>query len=414
MRLRQTQRRWWLSTVLLCCSATGLTAPPEAAPKPSARIPVEPLGFVPPPRLFVGYRVPSATLGFLDADHLLFTFHVAKLMRREPDDPKDDQDQTVRAVVLALPGGRVESEGTWRLHDKGPYLWNLRNGSFLMRQRDTLYIGDKRLVLQPYLHSEGQLAAVQLSPDAGTLLAQYAKPMEGTDEEGDRAGNIPTLGDDAPRFPEKAKQYTMLVVDTDARKVRREGRVPHPVSLPLLGDGYLDVEQAKGKQWRVLQSAFGGDKHPVATVTSTCEPKLQTISQDAFLTLSCLPTSSDHLVEAFDAGGKKLWEQVWQSRFTWGSFAYSAVGNRFVYATVEVNHELATLDPVDADSIVGQPIGTFQIASGKLDAVLDASPILTAGGNFALSPDGNTLAILRGGAIELYTLPPVAPPRPRP
>ncbi len=399
---------------MVLCLLASAPAAPETPLKPSARIPVEPLGYVPPPHLFVGYRVPSATLGFLDADHLLFTFHVAKLMRREPDDPKDDQDQTIRAVVLSLPGGKVESEGTWRLHDRGQYLWPLRNGTFLLRQRDTLYLGDKRLVLQPFLHAEGQLAGVALSPDAGTLIAQYAKPVETINEEGDRTGSVPTLGDDAPRFPEKAKQYTMLVVDTEAHKVRRSGRVAHPVALPLLGDGYLNIQQAKGKQWRVVQSTFGGETHPVVTVTSTCEPKLQSISRDAFLTLSCLPTSSDHLVEAFDAEGKKLWEQVWQSRFTWGSFAYSDTGNRFVYGTVEVNHELATLDPVDADSIVGQPVGAFSVASGKIDAVLDASPILTAGGNFALSPDGNTLAILRDGAIELYVLPPVAPPKPHP
>jgi hypothetical protein len=34
-----------------------------------------------------------------------------------------------------------------------------------------------------------------------------------------------------------------------------------------------------------------------------------------------------------------------------------------------------------------------------------ASPILTAGQNFALSEDGERLAVLREGAIEIYKVP---------
>jgi hypothetical protein len=39
--------------------------------------------------------------------------------------------------------------------------------------------------------------------------------------------------------------------------------------------------------------------------------------------------------------------------------------------------------------------------------VKDASPVLSAGQNFALSADGRRFAILRNGAIEVYDLPPV-------
>jgi hypothetical protein len=44
-----------------------------------------------------------------------------------------------------------------------------------------------------------------------------------------------------------------------------------------------------------------------------------------------------------------------------------------------------------------------------------ASPILTAGQNFALSEDGERLAVLRGGAIEIYKVPsPPATEKPGP
>ena len=45
--------------------------------------------------------------------------------------------------------------------------------------------------------------------------------------------------------------------------------------------------------------------------------------------------------------------------------------------------------------------------------VRDASPVLTAGQNVALSPDGKRFAIVRNGAVEVYDLPPVSLPAPK-
>jgi len=42
--------------------------------------------------------------------------------------------------------------------------------------------------------------------------------------------------------------------------------------------------------------------------------------------------------------------------------------------------------------------------------VKTATPILSAGQNYALSADGRRFAILREGAIEIYDLPPVSVP----
>ncbi len=368
---------------------------------------------MPPSRFFMPYRIPAATLDFLDATHLLFTFHVARLMHREPDDPAEDQDQTIRAVVLSLPDGKVEGEGTWRLHDRNRYLWTLGNGQFLLRQRNRLSVGDKTLVLHDYLHPEGTLASVQVSPDGKTLIAQYSKPVEIYDEAGDRL-TPPSLGDDAPSDGERAggraQQYTLLVIDTESHRAKRAGPFHHPVALPVLEGGYLGAEHGKGKQWAVSMHPFHGDSHAVTTVTSTCQPRLEPISARTFITQSCLPVSTDRLVEAFDLGGHKLWEQIWQSRFAWGSFAFSASGSRFAYESIEVNHDLGNFDPVDPSSILGQPVGVFAVATGKPELVLDAAPILTAGENFTLSPDGDRLAILRNGAIEVYALPSLGGP----
>ena len=390
----------------LAARSAGPSNPKEQPAHPAARIPVEPLGYVPPARFYTPYRIPSATLDFLDSTHLLFTFHVAKLMRRDPDDPEDDQDQTVRAIVLSIPEGKMVAEGTWRLHDRDRYLWMLGGGRFVMRQRNTLYEGDRSLVLRTFLHPEGALASVQLSPDATMMAVQFAR----AEKREEAVDNAPTLGDDAPHLPEHRQEYSLVLIDTEEKHATRAGRLSHAVVLPMVEGGYLGVRQEKAKQWSIILTPFHGETRTVAEVTSACQPVVHAISERAFLTQSCIPFLGDHLVDAFTLDGHKLWEQVWQARFTWGTYAYSARGNRFAYGSVEMDHNLATLDPVDASSILGQPVGVFSIETGKLDLVLDASPVLTAGNNYALSPDGDQLAILREGAIELYALPAVAAP----
>jgi hypothetical protein len=392
--------------------AAGTASKP--AQQPAQRIPVESFGFVPQSRFFMLYRVPWVTLDFLDTTHLLFTFHVASLMHREPDDPEDDQDQTIRALVLTVPAGKVLAEGTWRLHDRGRYLWALGDGDFVLRQRDHLLISDRSLVLKDYLQAAGTLASVQVSPDGSTLVAQYARAAHSSeDEEGDgRPAGAPSLGDDAPRLPSHRRQFSLLVVDTRDRKAERIAELPHAVQLPMVQGGYLGVQQtsSKGNAWDVSLASFHGNAHFVATVHSTCQPAIEPLSKTAFLTESCLPYSDNRLIDAFDIDGHKLWEQTWQSRFAWGTLAYSVAGNRFAYGSIEMNHTVTEAAPVDDTSILGEPVGVFNLQSGKLDIVLDATPILTAGENFALSPDGDKLAILRDGAIEIYDLPPLGPP----
>ena len=414
---RRAGRAWptWLIGGLICCfsasgaepggsSARRLQAPP---PIPASfHIPVEPLGYRPPSRFYLAYRVPSATLDFVDDTHLLFTFHQAALMHREEKDPDQDEDQTIAALLLELPSGQVVERTTWRLHDKGRYLWALGHGRFLERERNTLYLlehgADREFLSKrtPYLKPEGDLVSVQFSPDRSRMVVEY---RDASEEAAD--ARQPTLGD-VPR--RRAHKVQLLVIDTAGAKVEKTSKIPQAIALALIGPGYLELQQAKGRQWKISLTPLGEESRLVTEVTSTCQPSLQALSQNAFMAQLCLPNTTDHLMQAYDLGGKKLWEQQWEGRYVWGSFEYALNGSRFAYESVQLDHAIATLDPVDENSITGQPIGVFDVADGALRLVSGAEPILGAGQNYALSADGERFAVLRNGAIEVYKLPPAA------
>jgi hypothetical protein len=75
-----------------------------------------------------------------------------------------------------------------------------------------------------------------------------------------------------------------------------------------------------------------------------------------------------------------------------------------------VNHAVSAREPIDDEDVQNQVLSVLDSHTGSLRIALLIKPIVSAGGNFALSADGNRLAVLNRGAIEVYNLPTPPPP----
>lgn len=372
---------------------------PSAQPQPALRIPVDPLGFSAPSAFYLTYRMSSASLGFFDDDHLLFTFRVGGLLRRLPSDQGDDDDQEIRAVVLDARSGAVLRQTQWRMHDRAQYMWPWMGGKFLIRVRDRLFLTDDSLNLSPYLSFDTPLHDIQIAPDRSRMVIEQEEP----------AGPGPSLDPaDGPNVPRPVRVEVVTpgsshaLIMTDAKGA---------VHVPLLGDGIADV--LEGKQlgtWLVREVPFTGSPHFFAEIKSNCRPTVQPVSATVVLVMGCYQTDSDRPVIAVTTGGQELWRDHWGSRYVWGWFDFAQNGSRFAYESVEVTHPISSFDALDPEDISQQLAGVYDTTSGKLVLVRDATPVLTAGQNIALSPEGRRFAILRHGAIEIYDLPLVSSP----
>ena len=83
----QFAARWRPATLvalaLFLATGTMQARERESAPQPALRIPVLPLGYRPPGRLYLLARYSSSSLDFIDATHLLLTFRQPRLLVRE-------------------------------------------------------------------------------------------------------------------------------------------------------------------------------------------------------------------------------------------------------------------------------------------------------------------------------------------
>ena len=395
---------------LVIAAAAGVCAraekkpapPPPPEPKPAVSIDVAPLGYEPPGTFYMTYRLSSAALGFFDDDHLLFTFRVGGLLKRLPSDRASDDDQQIESMVLDLNTGKVVKQAEWRMHDRSQYLWPYEDGKFLVRVRDTLFVTDPSLTLEPYMSFIGPLRALQVSPNRKLMVVETDEPEK-----------IPAEAD-GPRSLATGRpvKVTILPLGSKTPILEKEGQSAS--LLPLMGDGLLDLLEGRAMGlWAMRDTPFQGDPRIVAWIKSACQPSARPLSASVVLMIGCYGDGDNREVIAVSTDQGELWRDRWQNRFVWGWFDSAENGSRFLYESISVSRPISTFDALYPEDITGQMVGVYDTESGKLVLVRDASPVLTAGQNAALSPDGTRFAVLRNGAIEVYDLPPVEPPGPR-
>lgn len=364
--------------------------------KPAVRIEVGPLGYLPPSAFYLTYRMSSASVGFFDDDHLLFTFRVGGLLKRSPEDRANDDDQEIRAVVLDLKTGKVTKQTEWRMHDRAAYLWPYPGGRFLVRVRDSLFLTGESLELEPYLTFRDGLREVEISPDRKLTVLE-------TDEPDKPHTDVSALGPAGAARPVK-----VMILPSGSRSLMGAIDARNAILMPLTDDGILDtLEGTKPASWVMRVVPFHGEPRTLAEMKSSCRPAAQPVSNSVVLMMGCYADGSDRAVVAVSLDGRELWQSRWQNKYVWGWFDYAENGSRFAYESVEVTRPISSFDALYPEDVTAQLAGVYDTETGKLVLVKDASPVLTAGQNVALSPDGKRFAILRDGAVEVYDLPPV-------
>jgi hypothetical protein len=393
---------------------------------PSWTIPIEPLGFSPPGPLYLGQRNSLVSLDFIGESRLLFTFRVPGLIHRElkAGEPGEGDERKIRAVVLTLPDGIVESEGLWTVHDRSRYLWMLKDGSFLLRDENNLQQGDAHLVLKPLLQFPGTLLGLELDPSQQYMVSNSLEPASvpgkpgQVDSPATAAATMTQDSQSSSNDPnaDAGSNTAPETPDTVVRILRRESgqvllvsRVRASVHLPINSEGYLETLRGRGEDWVLNLNLFTGGSRIIGTVNSTCQPTITFVSQQVVLSSGC-DSSGSRKLAALTTDGRMLWDDLSPNTAIWPLLAPSPDGLRLVQETLAVTHPVSAYAPLGSDDVKGQLVRIFDVATGEVAFETRASPTLDAGGNAAISPSGRRVAVLNAGAIQVFELP--APPPP--
>ncbi|HWZ51705.1 MAG TPA: hypothetical protein VNW54_09600 [Granulicella sp.] len=455
--------------------ATSLLAPPALAkgPTPAQSIPLESLGFqsIAPRYLLSGGTI--FTLDYVDNEHLLVTFGVARLMKRLPDSLPDDQDRVVDAVLLELPSGRELARAEWRLRDIGQYLWPIGHGHFLLRQRNQLTTFAPLAQLpsgdafgqHPFLHFENSIDAIYVSADRDLLTIETSKharkPDSATQLTTQPAGSpsaagvaaVPptSLGPSQPtrpltlrrRNPSQTAQSSAHPGDSDdpdhpirinfirllsptkpggSLLAQHAGYVDarRHLVIPLTSEGYLRTRDHSNAGVTLDFATFSGKVTDLGGFDTSCPPSPIFLTASEFVAFGCRGSEDRLTLAGFNIHGDLMWQLLFSDTQAYPSFSAANSAGRFAFSRTLLASPLADFQAPSADQLSAQEVRVLQTYNGKQLLRVNTSPIQRSGQNFALSPDGLSLAIIHDPvdphltevqhkpAIEIYALPPLS------
>src|SRR5271170_4595516 len=390
-------------------------------PEPPLRLPLENFGFQTLSPQFLLNGSSMLTLHYVDDKHLLITFVVHRLIPRLPDEPADDQDRVVDAVLLELPTARVLARTSWHLHDHAQYLWSLGHGHFLLRVRDTLTTfaplanlsAGQPFAQQPFLTSpDRQFAALILSPDADLLIIETIKRTPPA-----KRPKTPLFGpapSPEPQLTERNRvqiNFYRLHTGDDGGPVQRSfaGVVEstNTGDIPATTAGFLAIVDQGHQHWAFDFHSYAGKKAELSPFDSTCSPAPIFVSHSEFIAFGCRNGQTRQQLGGFNMRGEEMWEQGLFGDFISPSLAYAPAGGRFALSRIMLRNSAIADQPISSDEVSAQAVIVYQTNTGKQLLRADCSPVERAGQNFAFSPDGLSLAVVHADAIEIYSLPPL-------
>jgi len=396
-------------------------------PEPETRIPLDSLGFQAQSPQFLEAGSSMFTLNYVDDHHLLLTFGVHKLMERIPNDPPDDEDRMVEAVLLEAPSGKVLARADWRLHDSGQYLWSLGHGRFLLRSQGKIttfapmanLASGQSFQQRGFLTTDRKIGALLLSPEADLLIVESVErtppvPPPPTPLFGPAPKPTPApLGRPGDQHPVALSFYRLSMPDDSGDQVTAIlAGVAHAVrfgDVAATAAGHIGVVDKGRQHWSFDFQPYAGEAKELSAFDSTCRPTPRFVSSSEFVAFGCHGGELPHVLGGFNMSGEEMWEQNLYGDYVAMSMVYAPSSGRFAMGRVlgEGSTDLSQATP--GPSFTGQDVMVYQMESGKQLLHIDCSPIARAGQNFALSPDGMKLAVVRKDAIEVYALPPLSP-----
>ena len=403
----------------------GLLLPASFAkgPEQPIRIPLEKLGFQPLSSQLLLNGSSVLTLHYVDGNHLLLTFVAHRLIPRLPDEPADDQDRVVDALLLELPTGKVLARTSWHLHDHAQYLWSLGHGQFMLRVRDTLttfaplanLATPHPFTQHPFLSSgDRRFAALLLSPDGDLLIIETVKRTPPQEQpKTPLFGPAPVPGPKlVERDPVQIDFYRIHPGDNgESVPLIFAGAVKSPTTgdVPATTAGYLAVVDQGRSHWAFDFHSYAGKLAELSPFDSTCSPSPIFVSHSEFIAFGCRTSQTRQQIGGFNMRGEEMWEQGLFGDYTSPVLAYAPAGGRFALSRLVLRSSAIPDQPLSADEVSSQTVVVYQTGTGKQLLHADCSPVERASQNFTLAPDGLALAVVHADAIEIYNLPPLTP-----
>jgi hypothetical protein len=176
-----------------------------------------------------------------------------------------------------------------------------------------------------------------------------------------------------------------------------------PEAIPVTANGVFEVLTAPHDQWDLDLRNFHESERQIATIHSLCPPVILPISNDIVMSMTC-SKGDQKAFEGYDLKGSLLWQIPIPPDQHYPRLISIPNSPRFAIESLRLKHPGAVPYHLTGEDVAGEDIDIYDTLTGIRVATFQPSPAYTGGRNVDFSPDGQRMAVLNDGAIEVYSL----------
>jgi hypothetical protein len=379
------------------CNVAIVPKESEIASAAWATLSVKNLGYTPAraDHEMYGFEYSSA-VSYFGPNEVLLTFNPHELVHRSVAESKLSSLRTIRAVLINVREAKVVKTVDWKVPDARQYQWPMEQDHVLVHVGNELRLYGPGLKLEHRLSLNGPLSFVRTSPSSNYLVV--AEIHERHSELMHRE-----LQEAEGREPEEDVEIQILDGNFHAlATVERSSRVAPPV---LSDHGEIRLAKLGKSRWQINEDAWDGQRHPLATLNSTCTPEVTTLPSDLLFVIGCDREATGKWYRVLGPDGEPVL-QGWSASAELEQTATGvALGSDFAIGMAEAAKSIAAESAFQTSDLTGERIAVYRAENGeRLFAVSIAAPVPSVQ-SFALSPDGELLAVLQGDQLAFYKVP---------
>ncbi len=365
-------------------------------------LPLSGLGFAPRPDKTIVALDDDTSIHFIGDDALLFTFNRHALIHRSAEQAERGwRPRNIRAVLLSRADGRVLRVEDWTVSDaEGPFVWSLGQGRLLAHVGGELRIYGADLAVQGRYSLPGPLVFASVSPGAELVLAATLHERH-TKQEHEKLAKF--LG---PDFPVE-EDYDLTGLDGKLQLIGTRRMDREPLQPAMLQAAMVSARPDRADRWNLEEASWTGQTKTLARLASGCEMAVQSLPGDLLFAHGCTAGRAEIAwYRVLNPQGATLLKGKLEPFSLLQQAATDEAGKLFAVASTQFEKRVDLRGSMHAGDFAHLSVAVYSTATGR--QVFAVQP---AGGSdmretFALSPSGNSLAVLTGDTLQTYGMAP--------
>ncbi len=377
-----------------CSVALAETEPSDAGPHAAASFSIAGMGYSPRLTRELTELDYDAAIAYLGGGELLFTFNPHKLVPRSSKD-YDDVARVIRAEVIDLDGKAVTHTVDWRVPDGGQYLWPVGQDHVVVHIGNELRMYGPGLSLEQKMLIDGRLSFLRVSPDGkllavGVIRERHSRQVHRQLEES---------SSDAPE-----EDVAIHVVDASFKPIGELLRTSASAPPVLTNAGEVRALPDGHQRWLIQEETWDRHTRKIATVASSCAVTTVALRGDLLFVRGCDVHVRSRWYRAIRMDGHTVLKGEVSGKYIEAAVLANESTATFVLAMAKSGEMMLSGAPFHGSDLASETIGVYEANNGKrIFAANVASPAPTKQ-TFALSPQGDSLAVLQGNEISFYSI----------